>query len=173
VVKWQYGINIVTHYFKKNEYQIGGKFNPLVPGLNAYSDMQRPTQWCSWSRHHTTIRKVAGSIPNGVIGIIHLHYPSSHTMALGSTQPLTEMSTRNFGGGGGGGIGAQYVGLTTLPPSCGSLNLLEPSRPVQGLLYLLVVCRRQEFKWHCIRADECDIWHSEHYSAHYIFTPKG
>jgi hypothetical protein len=28
--------------------------------------------------------------------------PSSRTMALGSTQPLTEMSTRNFPGGGGG-----------------------------------------------------------------------
>jgi hypothetical protein len=26
-------------------------------------------------------------------------------MALGSTQPLTEMSTRNFPGGGGGGKG--------------------------------------------------------------------
>jgi len=25
----------------------------------------------------------------------HLHKPSSRTMALGSTQPLTEMSTRN------------------------------------------------------------------------------
>jgi hypothetical protein len=25
--------------------------------------------------------------------------PSSHTMALGSTQPLTEMSTRNLSGG--------------------------------------------------------------------------
>jgi hypothetical protein len=27
--------------------------------------------------------------------------PSSHTMALGSTQPLTEMSTRNLPGGKG------------------------------------------------------------------------
>jgi hypothetical protein len=30
---------------------------------------------------------------------------SSCTMALGSTQPLTEMSTRNIPGGGGGGKG--------------------------------------------------------------------
>jgi len=30
----------------------------------------------------------------GVIGIVHRPNPSGHTMALGSTQPLTEMSTR-------------------------------------------------------------------------------
>jgi hypothetical protein len=35
-------------------------------------------------------------------------------MALGSTQPLTEMSTRSLLGGKGG----RCVGLTTLPPSC-------------------------------------------------------
>jgi len=28
--------------------------------------------------------------------ILHLHNPSDRTMALGSTQPLTEMSSRNF-----------------------------------------------------------------------------
>jgi hypothetical protein len=38
--------------------------------------------------------KPIGSIPDGVIGIFHSHNPSGHTMALGSTQPLTEMSTR-------------------------------------------------------------------------------
>jgi hypothetical protein len=39
-------------------------------------------------------RQVASSIPDGVIGIFLLHNPSGRTMALGSTQPLTEMSTR-------------------------------------------------------------------------------
>ena len=38
----------------------------------------------------------AGSIPDVVIGIFHWHNPSGRTMALGSTQPLTEMSTRNI-----------------------------------------------------------------------------
>jgi len=38
----------------------------------------------------------AGSIPDGVVGIFHWHNPSGRTMALGSTQPLTEMSTRNI-----------------------------------------------------------------------------
>jgi hypothetical protein len=36
----------------------------------------------------------ASSIPDGVIGIFQWHNPSDRTMALGSTQPLTEMSTR-------------------------------------------------------------------------------
>jgi hypothetical protein len=43
--------------------------------------------------------KVAGSIPDGVIGIFNSHNPSGHTMALGLTQPLTEMSTRNISWG--------------------------------------------------------------------------
>jgi hypothetical protein len=36
------------------------------------------------------------SNPDEVIGILNLPNPSSCTMALGSTQPLTEMSTRNL-----------------------------------------------------------------------------
>jgi hypothetical protein len=35
-----------------------------------------------------------GSIPDGVTGIFQRHNPSGRTMALGSTQPLKEMSTR-------------------------------------------------------------------------------
>jgi hypothetical protein len=52
-----------------------------------------------WLRHCDTNRKVAGSIPDGVIGIFHWHNPSGHTMALESTQPLTELSTRNISWG--------------------------------------------------------------------------
>ena len=47
-----------------------------------------------WLRHYTTNRQVAGSIPDAIIGIFQWHNPSGRTMALGSTQPLTEMSTR-------------------------------------------------------------------------------
>jgi hypothetical protein len=64
-------------------------------------------------------------------------------MALGSTQPLTEMRTRNLSWGGKGG---RCVGLTTLPPSCADcLQILGAStswistglsRPVMGLFYL-------------------------------------
>jgi hypothetical protein len=40
--------------------------------------------------------KVMGSIPDGVTGIFQGHNPTSHTKAMGTTQPLTEMSTRNI-----------------------------------------------------------------------------
>jgi len=46
-----------------------------------------------------TNRKVTGSIPDGVNVIFHWHNPSDRTMALGSTQPLTEMSTRSISWG--------------------------------------------------------------------------
>jgi hypothetical protein len=52
-----------------------------------------------WLRYCATNRKVAGSIPDGVIGIFHWHDPSDRTMALGSTQPLTGMSTRSISWG--------------------------------------------------------------------------
>jgi hypothetical protein len=54
------------------------------------------TRWRSWLRHCATSWKVAGLIPDGVIGIFHLHNPTCRTMALGLTQSLTEMSTRNI-----------------------------------------------------------------------------
>jgi hypothetical protein len=49
--------------------------------------------------HYATSQQVAGWIPGEVIGFFNLPNPFSHTMVLGSTQPLTEMSTRNFPGG--------------------------------------------------------------------------
>jgi hypothetical protein len=40
--------------------------------------------------------KVAPSILEGVFRIFHWRNPSGRTMALGSTQPVTEMSTTNI-----------------------------------------------------------------------------
>jgi len=57
------------------------------------------TQWRSWFGHRATSRKVAGSICDGAIGIFHWHNPSGRTVALRSTQSLTEMSTRNISWG--------------------------------------------------------------------------
>ena len=54
------------------------------------------TRWRGWLRHCAASRKVAGSIPGGVIGIFYLRNPSGRTMALGLTQPLTKMSTMNI-----------------------------------------------------------------------------
>jgi hypothetical protein len=53
--------------------------------------------WCrSWLRHCATSRKVESSIPDGVNGIFHWHKFFDRTMALRSTQPLTELSTGNI-----------------------------------------------------------------------------
>jgi hypothetical protein len=56
------------------------------------------TRQRSWLRHYATSRKVVRLSPSEV-DFFNLSNPSSLTMALGSTQPLTEMSTRNFLGG--------------------------------------------------------------------------
>jgi hypothetical protein len=50
----------------------------------------------SISRIYATSRKVGDSIPHEIIGFFNSPNPSSRTMALSSTQPLTEMSTRNL-----------------------------------------------------------------------------
>jgi hypothetical protein len=95
-----------------------------------------------WLRHCATNRKVAGSIADGV-RIFHWHNPSGRTMALGSTQPLTEMSTYQecF-------LGVKAAGAQSWQPcnlhvpivmKFGSLNLLEPLGPVKvcnGIAFL-------------------------------------
>jgi hypothetical protein len=45
--------------------------------------------------------KIAGSIPYEVIGFFNWLNPSNRTMVLGSTQPITAMSTSNLPGGKG------------------------------------------------------------------------
>jgi hypothetical protein len=57
------------------------------------------TRWRSWLRHCATSRRVAVSIPDDITGIFHWHNPSGRAMALGLTQLLTEMSTRNISWG--------------------------------------------------------------------------
>ena len=106
-----------------------------------------------WLRHYATNRQVAGSIPDGVIGIFQWHNRSGRTMSPGSTQPLTEMSTKCISWGKGG----RCARLTTLPPSCavvmktGNLNFLELSGPLQACngtaLPATVIFRNIPWKW--------------------------
>jgi hypothetical protein len=75
------------------------------------------------------LRYKPGSIPDGVIGIFHWHKPSGRTMALGSTQTLTEMSARNISWWvkAAGAYGRQPYNLQVPTVwKLGSLNLLEP-----------------------------------------------
>jgi hypothetical protein len=99
-----------------------------------------------WLRRCDTIWKVAGSIPDGVIGFFffNFHNHSSRTMVLELTQPLTEMSTMNLLGVKRG----RRVKLTS-PPSmsqlyrrCANLDVSRPDRLalhdlLQRWLYLL------------------------------------
>jgi len=72
--------------------------------MNAVKDfynysLSSVTAVAQWLRRCATNRKVAGSILVGVIGFFHWHNPSDRTMALGSTQTLTEMSTTSISWG--------------------------------------------------------------------------
>jgi hypothetical protein len=55
----------------------------------------------SWLTSYATSRKVAGLIPDEVIGFFNWSDPSNRTLALGLTQPLTEISTKVLPGAKG------------------------------------------------------------------------
>jgi hypothetical protein len=100
--------------------------------------------WCSGLRHCATSRKTVRSIPDGVIGVFYWHIPSSRTMALGLTQPLTEMSTRNISCGVKSVSVCRADNLTTFMSrmswnlgASNSWNAQGLSRLVMGLLYFL------------------------------------
>jgi hypothetical protein len=56
------------------------------------------TRQRSWLKNYASGLKVVGSIPDEVSGLFNSN-PFSRIMALGSTQPLTEMSTSDLLGG--------------------------------------------------------------------------
>ena len=84
-------------------------------------------QRCICLRHRTTSREVAGSIPDGVIGIFHWHKPSGRTMAPGvdsasNRNEYQECFQRSKGG--------RFVGLTIILHICADCHeIWEPIPP--------------------------------------------
>jgi hypothetical protein len=106
----------------------------LLSTVYACTHCQLGIAVAQWLRYCAINQKVAGSIPDGVMEFFIDLNPSDRTMALGSTQPLTEMSTLSISWGKCG----RCVRLTSLPPSfavvmkSGNHNFLEPSGPPQA-----------------------------------------
>jgi hypothetical protein len=73
---------------------VSGQQHDPAPGKDLVPIVQGGTAVAQWLRYCATNQKVAGSIPDGVMECFIDINPSDRTMALGSTQPLTEMSTR-------------------------------------------------------------------------------
>jgi hypothetical protein len=67
--------------------------------MSFYLSVRYGTAVAQWLRYCATNLKVAGSIPDGVMEFFIDINTSDRTMALRSTQPLTEMSTRSISWG--------------------------------------------------------------------------
>jgi hypothetical protein len=68
-------------------------WNKILCTLGIVWEVKRGLRYCA------TNQKVVGLIPDGVMEFFIDINPSDRTMALGSAQPLTEMSTRSFSWG--------------------------------------------------------------------------
>jgi hypothetical protein len=84
-------------------------------------------QWRRWLRYCATGRKDAGSFPDGPM-------VSGRTMALESSQPLTEVPGVSPGGKGG-----RCILLKTLPPSCADRRN-SGSQICIGIIFTLQFC---------------------------------
>ena len=70
---------------------------PVVLKLYRYSRIAARRAGCRRRlRRWATSLKVTGSLPKAVIEIFHCLNPSGSTMVVRSTQPITEMSTKDL-----------------------------------------------------------------------------
>ena len=105
--------------------------------------------WRSRLKHRATSRNVAGSIPDGVTGIFHWQsFRLQYGPGVDSASNRNEYQEYLLGGKGG-----RCVGLTNLPLhvlivlKCVSLNLPEPSGPVQGWTGIALLFFKQVVGW--------------------------
>jgi hypothetical protein len=88
-----------SNYSALNRYKLHFFSHSILMGSVCFFQETGGTRRPRWLRHCATSHKVTISIPNIVTGNFHWHILSGRTMALGLTQPLTDMSTRNISWG--------------------------------------------------------------------------
>jgi hypothetical protein len=101
-------------------------------------------RWRSWLRHSSTSKKVVGSIPDGIIGLLHWHNPSGRSMILRSTQPVREMSTRNISRVVKAAAAWRWQPYHLNVPlilNSGCLNVLKPSGPLQDCIGIALLLK--------------------------------
>jgi hypothetical protein len=106
---------------------------------NINIDSRRKSANYYWQEMKATSHKVAGSILDEAIGFSNVHNPSSRAMVLGSTQSLTEISSKNLSGGKGRPARKAdnlTPSVSRLSRKCGSFDVSQPygsPQPVTGI----------------------------------------
>ena len=92
------GVQVYLHSFLTSE---PGEDEWSITRSSDFTHGNSP--WIYWTGEQAVAQlveaEVAGSISDSVIKIFHWYKPSGRTMALESTEPLTEMSIRNISWG--------------------------------------------------------------------------
>jgi len=125
------------------------------------------TWWCSWLRHCTTSQNVAGSIPDGVIGIFHWQFFRPHYgPGVDSASNRNEYQEYFLGVKAASAYLWQPCHLhVPIVLNSGSLNVLELSGPVQACNGIALPL--------CVYVYEYVIWTNIYSRKWKYFKPSG